>query len=438
MSEQFQTRVRKFLQEYFSDDDLMAFCFDYFPVVYRNFTAAMPKNQKILRLISYCQQRDIVDDLLEALKKERAEQFEPYFVNNPRLYRPKKNGKAPNNKSISKQILFGLGVILLAIVVIVFLRDLIDRPYNQTPETVELEEGEVTAAVTNTRASDFERTQVAFQTETPSGEPPTPTMPKTLAAVTEVPIPTPSQTQIPISAASETPTQDFSLPMTMTRQADGMIMVLVQGGTFIMGSTPTEIEQGAQLCDESQYNTCLTAFQNESRQEVTLSSFWMDKTEVTNAQYLKCLSCAQPAFIETPEFSGPDQPVVGITWDEANTYCLWADSNLPTEAQWEYAARGVDGRIFPWGNEVPTPTNGFAAFHLSAIPNVGSFPKGDSWSGLSDLAGSVSEWVDRTILRGGHWNTNAANLRSARRIEVSPTADPLNFAGFRCSRSLEP
>jgi len=212
--------------------------------------------------------------------------------------------------------------------------------------------------------------------------------------------------------------------------------------------------------------------------EVALDAFYIDKYEVTNAQYLaytEATGIGEPQFIREEAFNQPDQPVVGILWSQARDYCDWAGLQLPSEAQWEKAASGADGRIYPWGNEAPVAKQG--NFNFSAGPTaVGSYPAGVSPYGAHDMAGNVWEWTldeyehtyynhspvtnpvnlknsglndgpDRT-LRGGGWFSSAQNVRVAVRSSVylmdaqyeqNPDVDnALMFAriGFRCVRNV--
>src|SRR5690606_18533163 len=110
----------------------------------------------------------------------------------------------------------------------------------------------------------------------------------------------------------------------------------VPGGTFSMGSDPKQD---------------LDAFSDELPQhEVTLSSFWLDRTEITNSMYAKCVNdgtCEKSGYAYSFNYNRPTYPVVGVLWDDATSYCKWAGGQLPTEAQWEYAARGTGERLFP-------------------------------------------------------------------------------------------
>lgn len=160
---------------------------------------------------------------------------------------------------------------------------------------------------------------------------------------------------------------------------DGAPMVLIPAGEFEMGSNDGED-------DEKPVHT------------VYLDAFYMDKHEVTNEQYKKFMDATKykaPRYWYLPNFCAPNHPVVGISWDDANEYCRWAGKRLPTEAQWEKAARGgLGGRKYPWGDEITHNNANYWGTggkdkweHTSP---VGSFaPNGH---GLYDMAGNVWEW----------------------------------------------
>lgn len=138
--------------------------------------------------------------------------------------------------------------------------------------------------------------------------------------------------------------------------------------------------------------------------EVTLDAYWMDQLEVTNAMYRLCVSagaCTLPQNLGTARksdyFNNPDfndYPVVYVTWGQAKAYCEWTGRRLPTEAEWERAARGDDMRTFPWGEDKPDYR--FANFNMlvTDTSRVGSYPLGASPFGALDMAGNVAEWTN--------------------------------------------
>ena len=133
--------------------------------------------------------------------------------------------------------------------------------------------------------------------------------------------------------------------------------------------------------------------------EVYLDEYYIDKFEVTNKQYSLCVNAGECSLPEIKDFYNytnyENQPVVYVDWEQAKTYCKWAERDLPSEAQWEKAARGTDKRIYPWGNE--EPNENLANFYLTSpksIFEVGSFPDGKSPYGVMDMAGNVWEWVN--------------------------------------------
>jgi formylglycine-generating enzyme required for sulfatase activity len=232
---------------------------------------------------------------------------------------------------------------------------------------------------------------------------------------------------------------------TMTSEKDGMVMVFIPAGEFIMGSPDG-------LGDDDEH----------PQHNVYLDAYWIGSTEVTNAMYSKCVAegyCTQASslasqtrssYIGNPEYS--NYPVVKVNWYQADLYCKWMGGFLPTEAQWEKAARGTDGRTYPWGNE--SPTGDLVNRFTGDTAQVGSYPEGISPFGAYDMAGNVWEWVldtydadfystssstnpvnltesNRQIMRGGSWNYTDESVRSAGRFAVSPYFE-YNDLGFRC------
>lgn len=156
-------------------------------------------------------------------------------------------------------------------------------------------------------------------------------------------------------------------------------MLLVPGGSFTMGA-----DSGGEE-DEHPAHT------------VTLAAFWLDKTEVTNAGWDECVTAgacrpkSPTVRAEHPDFNGPQQPVSGISWDDARGYCAWRGKRLPREAEFEKAVRGTDDRRFAWGNDPPTHET--TVFGVGHPEDVGTHPAGRGPFGQDDLAGNVWEWM---------------------------------------------
>ncbi|MFB0545729.1 MAG: formylglycine-generating enzyme family protein [Anaerolineae bacterium] len=238
-----------------------------------------------------------------------------------------------------------------------------------------------------------------------------------------------------------------STPVTGTvkiSEIDSAEMVYVPAREFIMGSSDSD---------------SMASNDEKPQHTVYLDAFWIDKYEVTNAQYRKCVeagACAPPhdtRYYDDPAYA--DHPVVYVDWPQAKAYCQWAGGRLPTEAEWEKAARGTDGRIWPWGNEWYE----HKANTLEAGPGdttaVGSYPQGASPYGALDLAGNVWEWVAdwydagcyprspsrnpqgphwgaNKVLRGGSWYADQRYARCAYRN--SSHSFGYEGGGFRCAQ----
>jgi iron(II)-dependent oxidoreductase len=220
---------------------------------------------------------------------------------------------------------------------------------------------------------------------------------------------------------------------------DGAEMVWVPPGTFSMGA-----EAGPE--DE------------RPMREVRLTSgFWMYRTEVANAQWERFLRAhpghQKPKYAHVPRLMRPEQPAVAISWEDAVAYCRWARVRLPTEAEWEYAARGPDGRRYPWGNWEPDGERAvfFRSIGLGHPAAVGSRLAGVSPFGVLDMAGNVWEWcadwyapyparpeVDpagpaagkKRVARGGGWTNEMDKLRTTARGYGLPTRRS-GHLGFR-------
>jgi formylglycine-generating enzyme required for sulfatase activity len=201
-------------------------------------------------------------------------------------------------------------------------------------------------------------------------------------------------------------------------------LVFVPAGPFLMGA------------DDRTNNPCRT---------VTLDGFWIYRTPVTVAQYRKFCKATRRRMPRRPAWGCEDHPIVNVSWADAQAYCEWAGAALPTDAQWEKAARGTDGRRYPWGNEWdPGKLWCSAGAKRTSTAPVGSFPAGVSPYGCLDMAGNVSEWCadlydteeyakgetrsearpsfgESHVLRGGSWSESCgAFFRCADRLSFDP------------------
>jgi formylglycine-generating enzyme required for sulfatase activity len=209
------------------------------------------------------------------------------------------------------------------------------------------------------------------------------------AEPTAIVLPTagPTATPVPLNPTAEPSGGNVEAGAERVGGADGMIQVYIPEGPFQMGGLDPN-----------------AATDEKPVRRVTMHAFWMDKIEVTNAMYALCVqggACNLPqafksetrnSYFNNPEFS--DYPVIYVGWNDAATYCEWAGRRLPTEAEWERAARGDDFRTYPWGDERADSSRANINFFIGDTTRVGSFPAGASAFGLLDLAGNVGEWVN--------------------------------------------
>ena len=275
-----------------------------------------------------------------------------------------------------------------------------------------------------------------------------------LPAVTEEtssPTDAPSATSIP----TETTVPTISGPLPEITDDKGAMMVLIEAGNFVMGSTRGDLDE-------------------RPIHSVYLNDYYIDQYEVTNALYEPCVRagvCKPPvradSYTQSSYYGNPrynDYPVVYVDWNMAKAYCEWRGADLPTEAQWEKAARGSEEPTYPWGNELDCNkanyTNG-SRVCVGGTTKAGSYESGKSPYGVYDLAGNVWEWVAdwysesyyRTsisssnplgpdfgrarVARGGSWTRPEGEIRAANRINYAPTH--FNFdIGFRCAKAVSP
>ena len=311
------------------------------------------------------------------------------------------------------------GAIVVVLLLIFGIRAMLGGGGETTPQPAEESRGAIVAVV---------------PTETATRVPMLPTLTATIMpepANTATAVPSPTATLDP-----NVPPPDPTLGSVRERPQDKVKMVYVPPGTFPMGSTDGDGDE-------------------QPVHDVTLDGFWIDETEVTNAHYAQCVEAGEceASFYEDSAYNGDNLPVVGVFWNDADAYCNWAGGQLPTEAQWEYAARGPDGNTYPWGEEVPTcDLAQYGDCDGQTVP-TGSYPEGASWAGALDMAGNVWEWVsdwydsdayasavaenptgpesgDTKVLRGGSWIGKSINLRGANRgDDDSVWYDDI---GFRC------
>jgi len=239
-----------------------------------------------------------------------------------------------------------------------------------------------------------------------------------------------------------------------SKELDPVPMVTIPAGEFLMGNP-----EGKGRADEW------------PQRSVYLDAFAIDQVEVTNERYLAFVATTGHRNPPNPYGTGTLQsakgieqlPVVQTTWYDAKAYCSWAKKRLPTEAEWEKAARGTDGRLFPWGNDSATVKR--ANFDREweeekTLYPVGSLPDGDSPYGVKDMAGNAREWVsdwydaeyykhapDRNpqgpdkkgvvrSIRGGSWHSPLADITTSGRGRGG-FALQTHGTGFRCARGLE-
>lgn len=239
---------------------------------------------------------------------------------------------------------------------------------------------------------------------------------------------------------------------------------------FVVGSTAEQIDGAMRLCEQAVKNCNREWYADEERHEVELHAFALDRYETTVAAFARFveetgyhttaeelgyayqfdglgwvkangLSWKHPYGPDSSDRDFLDHPVSSMSATDAEAYCKWADARLPTAEEWEFAARGDEGRIFPWGTQWDPTRAHWSNGGTERTRPVGTLATGATPDGVNDLAGNVWEWTAtqvgaERVLKGGSWQeNNPANLRAAARLFESPT-EPHVDGGFRCAKDL--
>jgi formylglycine-generating enzyme required for sulfatase activity len=381
-------QIRKLLTEAFTADELRRFCLDHriFQPIVAEFGPGLGLDDMVDKVIDFCRTRLVWDDLLAAVKEERLAQYTRFESGLYQSSLPPSPAPAEPHLPVSPfpqplppdwrqqaQRLWPrlVSVLVVSLVLLLGMWWLLTHDFGLAPE-------QIGAVATATTVS-----SIAAQVQ-----------PTNTPALTE-PTKAPGEILTPMPPPSACRVGD-----TWTRPVDGMAMICVPAGEFLMGSSDADPDAAD---DEKPQHT------------VYLDAFWIDKTEVTNAQYRKCVeagACKEPQDAkgdrcwDDSRYNAPDQPVPCVTWYDARDYAAWVGGRLPTEAEWEKAARGTDGRIYPWGGTFDSSklnfcdrnceydskdTNADDGYTYSAP--VGNYLAGASPFGALDMAGNAWEWV---------------------------------------------
>ncbi len=226
-------------------------------------------------------------------------------------------------------------------------------------------------------------------------------------------------------------------------------MVFLPGGEFTMGSTPAEVEGVTKKFGSKKTFDEAACKMEMPQKKVKVKPFYIDRYEVTYAQYRKFILAAghQPP----PDWSGTDYPaekanypVMMVTYKDAEAYAKWAGKRLPTEAEWEFAARGADARMYPWGNDFePGMAHTAESVHLFG-GHVGLYPKDTSPYGVRGMAGNVAEWTSdwfdsekkMRIVKGGSWAQLSHQARCASKEGIREDGMS-HLIGFRCVKDAK-
>ncbi len=219
-------------------------------------------------------------------------------------------------------------------------------------------------------------------------------------------------------------------------------MVLVPAGPFPFGASQEDIARVLSELNEP----ADPIFATEHAPRVAqVRDCYIDRRPVTNAQYALFLAETRhpaPLFWNDAPWNAADRPVVGLCFRDAEAYCRWAQKRLPTEEEWERAARGTDRRRWPWGDEFGVKNCNSREWNAGTTTEVGKFPSGRSPVGCDDMAGNVWEFTTGNwegfgkAIRGGSWKNSAAFCRTTTRWGIDPEIKGSTWLGFRCVMDL--
>ncbi len=359
----------------------------------------------------------------------------------------------------------GAGGIVLALITVIVI--IIVRMGYITTQNATRTSGAMASNRTETAAQLTSDYRFPTSTASPISRLPSNTPTSLLTRTPTLTLPPPTKTSTHVLTRTHTPTVTITptpglgIGSAQVSSKDGMVMVYVPAGDFPMGSNDGDDDE-------------------KPMHFVYLDAYWIDQTEVTNAMYALCVQagvCPLPDDLSSStrsSYYGNSQfdsyPVINVSWYNAITYCTWADRRLPTEAEWEKAARGVDGRKYPWGNDFDCRNGNFddnTKFNIEFVPGgpncdgyidtapVGSYLSGASQYNVLDMAGNIREWMsslymsypyqvgdgrespnggDTRVLRGGSWTLLDDAVRAANRDHASPDRR-YSTIGFRCAVS---
>ncbi|OYD14619.1 hypothetical protein CH330_08070 [candidate division WOR-3 bacterium JGI_Cruoil_03_51_56] len=234
----------------------------------------------------------------------------------------------------------------------------------------------------------------------------------------------------------------MKLPRVITTSKDKTEAVLIPDGQFYYGIMPEAVSHILEELKEPMQ----PLFETEiPRRIARVKDCYIDRHSVTNRQYaafIKDTGHPVPLFWKNPRWNYPDQPVVGISYRDAEAYARWAGKRLPTEKEWERAARGTDERIWPWGNQFHLQRCNSIELNMGKTTEPGKFPTGISPVGAQDMAGNVweltsGEWEGfGKAIRGGSYKNSAAYCRCTCRWGIDPDIKGSTWLGFRCVMEL--